>query len=71
MLNAPGIGNVFGGSPGGRFIVQFDGSGAMANTGETFNLQGDGWHSLGVSPAGAPTPAAQQTWGQLKVQYRK
>ena len=68
------LGNVFNGSPAGRTIVQFDYSsegGAMANTGEVFQHAGGGWHSVGVSPAGAPTPAAQPTFGQVKAQYRK
>jgi hypothetical protein len=63
--------NVFGGAPGGRQVVSYDSGVALASTGEVFvsSLLGyNGWTSRGF-PVGGPTPALQESWGQLKSRY--
>jgi hypothetical protein len=63
--------NVFGGAPGGRQVVSYDCGVALASNGEVFAsaLFGYGpWTSRGF-PTGGPTPALQESWGQLKARY--
>ena len=63
--------NVFGGAPGGRLVVSYDSGVALASNGEVFAsaLLGYGpWTSVGF-PIGGPTPAMQESWGQLKSRY--
>jgi hypothetical protein len=64
--------NVFGGAPGARTIISYGSGVALASNGEVFAsvLKGWGpWTSLGF-PAGGPTPALHESWGQLKSRYR-
>ena len=66
------IGNIFGGASGGRVIVSLLPGEAVTSAGEVWygTVNGVPWVNAGVPPLG-PTPEAQQTWGQLKAQYRK
>jgi hypothetical protein len=64
--------NVFSGAPGGRTVVSYSCGVALASTGEVFASLSFGygpWTSLGF-PGGGPTPAQQESWGELKARYR-
>jgi hypothetical protein len=64
------LGNIFGGSTGGRTIVSLLPGIALTSTGEVWygGLGSRPWVNAGAPPLG-PTQATQPTWGQVKAKY--
>jgi hypothetical protein len=55
--------------PGTQRIVATDPYGTvMLENGDWLKFDGNGWVLIG-NLVGAPTPAAQPTWGQVKAKY--
>lgn len=66
------LGNIFGGASAGRTIVSVLPGEVATSTGEVWygTVVAGTWTNAGVPPVG-PTPARQESFGQLKAQYRK